>query len=33
MYSARVVGLEGNMTVAMYQGDGAEKVCLITPLP
>jgi hypothetical protein len=28
VYSARVMGLEGNMTVAMYQGDGAEEVRL-----
>jgi hypothetical protein len=32
MYSATVVGLEGNMTVAMYRGDGAEKVCHSTSL-
>ncbi|KAJ7760211.1 hypothetical protein DFH07DRAFT_957593 [Mycena maculata] len=25
VYSARVVGLDGNLTVAMYQGDGAQK--------
>ncbi|KAJ7850972.1 hypothetical protein B0H13DRAFT_1905407 [Mycena leptocephala] len=25
VYSAKVVGLEGNMTVAMYHSDGAEK--------
>jgi hypothetical protein len=27
VYSARVMDLEGNMTVAMYQGHGAEEVC------
>jgi hypothetical protein len=26
VYSAKIVGLEGNMTVATYQGDGAEEV-------
>jgi hypothetical protein len=29
VYSARVVGLDGNKTVAMYQGNGAEDVCYI----
>ncbi len=28
VYSARVGGRESKMTVAMYQGDGAEEVCL-----
>jgi hypothetical protein len=27
MYTARVHGCRSNMTVALYQGDGAEEVC------
>jgi hypothetical protein len=29
MYTARVHGCNSNMTVALYQGDGAEDVCFL----
>ena len=30
VYSARIEGRKSDMTVALYQGDGAEEVCLAT---